>query len=151
MAPRTAHAIVHLVWETEGRRNLVGADHEEIVYEAVRGAVGDLGLPCLAVGAAWNHVHTLVGGDPSIAFVDVVELCKRRARHRWSDGAHRSDGDVDELVWADGYASCGVRAEEIPRVSRYLDLQKTHHEAGDLWARFERGIPRDDAEIPRSA
>jgi REP element-mobilizing transposase RayT len=138
MADASVNLLVHIAWSTRERRPQLTPDHDGELTDLLRRTADQLGVEIIAVGAAWDHVHLLVGWSLALPMGPAVETLKRRAR-------------VDSVRWADGYASCGVRAEEIPRVSRYLDLQKTHHEAGDLWARFERGIPRDDAEIPRSA
>lgn len=151
MAGRNIDMLVHLVWETERRRNVIAAELEQTLHDAVRDALDDIGLDPLAVGSAWDHVHALVGWDTSVAFVDAVDECKRRARLRWSAERHAREGTAEELAWEDGYASTGVQPDELLDVTRYIDLQRELHGEGRMWPRFERGGRDRDAQTVRTA
>jgi len=131
MADASVDLLVHIAWSTRERRPQLTPDHDGELTDLLRRTADQLGVEIIAVGAAWDHVHLLVGWSLALPMGPAVETLKRRTR-------------VDSVRWADGYASTSVLQTELTRVERYIDLQRTVHGTGFLWPRFEHHLRRDD-------
>jgi len=67
MAQTLTRILVHLVFSTKDRRNLITAAFEPELHAYMSGICRNLESPSLAIGGIENHVHLLVSLSKNIA------------------------------------------------------------------------------------
>ena len=92
-----------------------------------------------------DHIHILVGMNPSSSISDLVRDIKRSSSHFINENK-LTDG---HFQWQDGYGSFSYGKSQIPMIFNYINNQKLHHktrkfreEYSGLLKRFE--IPFDE-------
>src|SRR2546421_425934 len=68
----------HVVWRTKYRRSVLSPEIGERLTEIMRGAVDEWGGELHAIETQPDHVHVVVGCDPSFGITKLVRLMKGR-------------------------------------------------------------------------
>jgi len=71
----------HVVWCVKYRRPLLTEDIGERLKEIVAGVIADTGAELHEIETMPDHVHVLVGCDPSFGITRLVRLMKGRTSH----------------------------------------------------------------------
>lgn len=123
MAHTFSQILLHLVFSTSGRRNLIVEDLRPRLYEYMAGvARGEFGSSYRLGGTA-NHVHALIGLRPSVAVAEAVGKFKSLA----TGWIHRTIPAADTFAWQGGYAAFSVSPSRSAEVIAYIDNQAAHH------------------------
>lgn len=76
MAQTLVRLLVHLIFSTKERANLIRPDVESELYAYLAGIANNLDSPCLAVNGTSGHVHMLVSQSKTLALAKFVEEVK---------------------------------------------------------------------------
>ena len=74
--------LMHLVWSTKDRVDLIPADHENDLYAYFGGICRGLDCVLMSAGGTANHVHLLVSQAKTISLSDLL-LNLNRDSSRW--------------------------------------------------------------------
>ena len=124
---------IHLIWRTRFNKPILGGDLELFVHRRMREIGEELKLNPLAVGSAWNHIHSYFRWHPSVAVSDAVRLMKSQTATEWN-----KEYGSDQLRWQIGYGAVSTRTSDVATVQQYVDDQKSHHQHDKIWDAFER-------------
>jgi REP element-mobilizing transposase RayT len=124
VAQTLVRILVHLIFSTKDRTNLIQPDVESELHAYLAGIANNLASPCFAVNGTTNHVHMLVSQSKNLALARLVEEVKKGSS-KWiktKGAAFRG------FYWQDGYAAFSVSESKKAEVERYIAVQKKHHQ-----------------------
>ena len=77
MAQTLVNLLVHVIFSTKERRQLIKTEIEPVLYAYMAGTLKNLNSPCLAIGGTSNHLHLLTALSKKSAMSDVVAEVKK--------------------------------------------------------------------------
>jgi len=124
MSQTLVSLLVHLVFSTKNRADLITPDIETDLFAYISGILANHESRCLAAGGTTNHVHLLVSLSKNIALSATVgELKKSSSKWMKTKGAQ-----FRNFGWQDGYAAFSVSQSNVAALKRYIARQKEHHQ-----------------------
>lgn len=120
MAHKYPNILIHLVFSTKNRRDLIPNELRLALWKYLAGIGRNLKIPVLAVGGTANHVHVLIALPPDVSAAKAVQVLKANSS-RWI-GEHQID-----FAWQEGYGAFSVSASHLPVVVKYIQNQPQHH------------------------
>ena len=145
MAHKFANILVHVVFSTKERRNLIPPELENKLWRYIDGIGANCRIPVLAVGGMPNHVHILIALPSDIPVAKAVQTFKANSS-RWI-GEHNIN-----FAWQEGYGAFSVSASNRGAVKDYIKRQPEHHAnrayEDELIALLQKsGVAYDLAEV----
>jgi REP element-mobilizing transposase RayT len=123
MAHTFSQILLHVVFSTSGRRNLIAEAFRPRLYEYMGGvARNEFGAP-YRIGGTANHVHALIGLRTNVSVADAVAKLKSHS----SGWLHKTFPTAADFAWQGGYAAFSVSTSKRPEVIEYIDNQMVHH------------------------
>jgi REP element-mobilizing transposase RayT len=115
--------LVHAVFSTKNRRDLIFPEVEAKLYAYIGGICRNCESPLLAIGGTGNHVHLLFVLSKNVALSHLIMTIKKDSS-KWmkTQGAAHVD-----FHWQDGYGAFSVAASQRGDVIEYMRNQKEHH------------------------
>ena len=114
--------LVHCVFSTKLRRNLIAPEIQPDLWAFLGGIARKNGFKALIVGGAENHVHILLSLPATMALAKAVQLVKGALSH-WMNEKHMHD-----FAWQEGYGAFSVSVSNTPTVAKYIRNQEQHHQ-----------------------
>ena len=123
MAQTLVSLLVHLVFSTKNREEIIRPETEADLYPYMCGIVAKYESPCLAINGMPDHVHMLISMSKNIALADLLEELKKDSS-KWI----KTQGSFyKHFHWQGGYAGFSVSRSRVEAVKRYIATQKEHH------------------------
>ena len=123
MSQTLVSLLVHLVFSTKNRADLIAPEIETDLFAYMSATLKNRGSPCLAINGTTNHVHLLLSLSKNDALSVVVrELKKSSSKWIKSRGVEFKD-----FVWQDGYGAFSVGQSNVAALKLYIARQKEHH------------------------
>jgi len=112
--------LVHIVFSTKNRADLILPDAEGALYSYISGIVEGNKARLIIGNGTTNHSHFLV----SLGKNDVSALIgdMKRDSSFWA----KKNG-IPNLYWQNGYGAFSIGQSQVPAVTRYIANQKIHH------------------------
>ncbi len=123
MAQTLTRILIHVVFSTKERRNLITPAVEPEMHAYLGGICRKLKSPALTVGGTENHVHLLISLSKNIACRDLMMVLKRDSS-KWikTQGAAFAG-----FHWQDGYGAFSLGESQVGAVTDYIQGQKERH------------------------
>jgi len=144
MAQTLTRILVHAVFSTKNRRNLITPEVEGEMHAYLGGICRNRESPALAIGGTENHVHLLISLSKNIALSNLMMTLKKD-----SSAWIKTKGDgFSDFHWQEGYGAFSVSESQREAVTSYIHRQKQRHETqsfeGELVAIAQRyGVSYD--------
>lgn len=123
MAQTLTRLLVHVVFSTKDRRNLIVPAIEPELHAYVGGICRNHESPALAIGGTENHVHLLISLSKNIALSDLMMTLKKDSS-KWV----KTNGDaLQGFYWQDGYGAFSIGESQVGAVTGYIHGQKEEH------------------------
>ncbi len=121
--------LVHVVFSTKDRIDLIPPDLETELYKYFHGAIENLGAKLIIGNGTPNHVHLLI----SLGKADISDLIGaiKRSTSAWM----KRKGQI-KFYWQRGYGAFSIGQSQIGDVRKYIADQKTHHGVQDFKDEF---------------
>jgi len=150
MAQTPVSLLVHLVFSTKHRADLITPEVEADLYAYMAATLKNHDARCLAAGGTPNHVHLLVSLSKNSALAAVVAELKKSSS-KWIKTKGQGFRDFG---WQDGYGAFSIGQSNVAALVRYIARQKEHHRArtfeSELVALSERyGVAYDETYLWR--
>ena len=123
--------LVHIVFSTKNRANLIEPDFESELYSYIHGLIQNKGGKLITGNGTTNHSHLLV----SLGRNDVGELVGDVKR---STSVWMKKKGISNLYWQNGYGAFSIGQSQVGKVSEYIRDQKEHHQAQTYEDEFSR-------------
>ena len=145
MAHQYPNVLIHLVFSTKERRDLIPVELQPKLWHYLTGIGKNTGVPVLASGGTTNHAHVLIALPSDVAVARAVQVLKANSS-RWM-GEHQID-----FSWQEGYGAFSVSASNAEAVKEYIEQQPAHHAKRDYEEEFlallkKSGVAFDPAEV----
>ena len=112
--------LVHCVFSTKGRADLILPDTQAQLYAYLFGTARNLGIEIMAIGGTANHIHILMALPPKQPLSYVVRDLKANSS-RWMRERGLS------FSWQEGFGAFSVSPSQSPTVKKYIRNQAEHH------------------------
>ncbi len=126
--------LVHIVFSTKDRLDLIAPELEDGLYGYIHGIVENNGAKLIVANGTANHSHFLV----SLGRNNISELIGdiKRDSSLWV----KQQG-CKKFYWQRGYGAFSIGQSQVPKVSEYIRNQKEHHDIQSYEDEF-RGLCR---------
>lgn len=135
--------LVHLVYGTKNRRNLIDPAIRPKLHAYQAGIFNDPGFPALRIGGMPDHVHALFVLSPNCALKQVVEDVKKSSS-KW---IKTMGAEYWDFYWQSGYGAFSVSQSQVDRVCRYIENQEQHHQRLDFRDEYIQFLSRHQIEF----
>ena len=123
MAQTLTRLLVHVVFSTKQRHNLIHPAIESDLHAYFGGICRNLASPALAIGGTKNHVHLLISLSKNMALSDFTMALKKDAS-KWI----KTKGDAfADFHWQDGYGAFSIGESQVGALTDYIHGQKERH------------------------
>lgn len=122
----------HIVFGTKGGIPALHKTRRGDLFRYLWGVIQTRGSQVYQAGGVDDHIHLLIGLNPSVALADLVMEMKSTSSHwirRWRVFPEFED-------WQDGYGAFSVAAEARPSLMRHIEYQEQHHAQTDFVSEF---------------
>jgi putative transposase len=113
--------LVHCVFSTKNRRNLIKPEIQSDLWAFVGGIANKNGLKTLIVGGTENHVHVLLSLPATMPLAKAMQLIKGASSHWMNDNHARN------FAWQEGYGAFTVGISQKADTIAYIRSQPEHH------------------------
>jgi len=121
--------LVHCVFTTKGRADLISAVLEERLHGYMFGTAKNLGIEILALGGTANHVHILMALPPAQALSYAMRDLKANSSRWMSEHG-------PPFAWQEGFGAFSVSPSQAAVVKRYVRNQAEHHKKRNFEEEF---------------
>lgn len=130
MAHRYPNILIHCVFSTKERRDLIPREMLPTLAKYFAGIGRNHGISVLAAGGTSNHSHLLIVLPPDIPIAKAVQVLKANSS-RWV----RQHG-ID-FSWQEGYGAFSVSASNKETITQCIEHQAEHHRTRSYESEFE--------------
>ncbi len=120
MAHKFPNVLIHYVFSTRERRDLIPGDLQPGLWKYLGGVGKSHDIPVLTSGGLANHAHVLIALPTDVTVAKAVQVLKANSS-RWI-----SEHGID-FAWQEGYGAFSVSASNLQSVRDYIDHQPEHH------------------------
>lgn len=113
--------LVHCVFSTKQRRNMISPEIQSDLWSFLGGIARKNKCKALMVGGIENHVHILLSLPADIALAKSMQLIKG-ASSRWMNETHAKD-----FAWQEGYGAFTLGISQKANTIAYIESQAEHH------------------------
>jgi putative transposase len=125
MKPGTFTQIyVQLVFAVQNREAVLTREIQKRVFEYMSGIITNMKHKSIIVNGISNHVHILLGLNPSISVSETVHDIKRNS----SLFINKEKLCIGRFSWQEGYGGFSYSRSHIPDIYNYIENQKSHHQ-----------------------
>jgi REP-associated tyrosine transposase len=124
---------IHFVWATWDRLPLIDPNLERRLYRLLADQAQDQGCKVLALNGMPDHVHLVVQIPATAAMADLIKQIKG-ASSRFVNEVVRPEAI---FKWQGSYGAFSVSRWDLERIVGYVQGQKEHHRAGELFPEWE--------------
>ncbi len=148
MAHSYSSCLIHDIWSTKERRNLISAELQPRLWSYLGGIAKQNEMTTLAVGGTENHVHMLVSLPGTLSISKAAQLFKGGSS-KW---IHDTFPVHEEFAWQEGYDAFSIGVAGLPNTVAYIEAQAAHHRTKSFEDEFvsflqRHGLDYDDRYI----
>jgi len=114
---------VQIVFAVSRRENLLTDSIRSRIFEYISGIVTSLKHKSIIVNGYNDHVHILLGLNPSVSVSDTVHDIKRGS----SLFINQNKLVAGRFCWQEGYGAFSYSKSHISNVYKYIENQEEHH------------------------
>ncbi len=109
--------LVHCVFSTKNRRNLIPPEVQTDLWSFVGGIARKNGFKALIAGGTENHIHILLSLPATMALAKAMQLIKGASSH-WMNAKHARN-----FAWQEGYGAFTVGISQKADTIAYIRSQ----------------------------
>ena len=123
MANTYTQLLTHLVFAVKGRENMIHESIRTRIEKYICGFINNRKSKPLAIYCMPDHVHILIGQNPSIAISDLVMEIKTGTTHF----INNEKLIKHKFSWQEGYGAFSYSKSQLDDVVKYIQNQPLHH------------------------
>ena len=140
MAHTYVSELIHCVFSTKDRRNLIPAEIQPQLWSFLGGIARKNGFKALTVGGTENHVHILLSLPATMPLAKAMQLVKGASSH-WMNEKFKT-----EFAWQEGYGAFTVGVSQKSDTIAYIQKQAEHHRKRNFEEEFLAFLKKNDVE-----
>jgi REP element-mobilizing transposase RayT len=123
---------VHLIFAVKYREAALNNDTRMRVFSYISGIITTLKHKSIIVNGMSDHIHILIGLNPSVSISNTVHDIKRSSslfmnKERLCKG---------KFAWQEGYGSFTYSRPQIEQVYQYIKNQEIHHRKSNFKSEY---------------
>lgn len=115
--------LVHVVFSTKNRANLIAPEIESELFGYLHGIIENNKSKLILANGTTNHVHLLVSLGKTVDVSELVGDIKRDSS-KW---LKTKGANFRGFHWQEGYGAFSVGQSQVADVMKYIANQKQHH------------------------
>jgi len=115
--------LVHIVFSTKNRVDLIAPEIENDLFGYIHGIVENNGSKLIIANGTANHVHLPVSLGKKTDIPELIGDIKRDS----SSWIKTKDKEFANFYWQKGYGAFSIGQSQIETVANYIENQKDHH------------------------
>lgn len=123
---------VHLVFAVKNHDAALTRNIRKRVFEYMSGIITAMNHKSIIVNGVSDHVHILIGLNPSISISDTVHAIKRSS----SLFINKERLCIGKFGWQEGYGGFTYSRSQLENVYNYIHNQEKHHEKSTFKAEY---------------
>jgi putative transposase len=123
MANTYTQLLTQLVFAVQGRENMLDQSIRERIEKYMCGCINNLKSKPLAIYCMPDHVHILIGQDPSVSLSKLVQEIKTSTTHFINNERLIKH----KFSWQEGYGAFSYSKSQLDVVVKYILNQPLHH------------------------
>jgi REP element-mobilizing transposase RayT len=148
MSQSLANIVVHLVFSTKCRRQLLRDEERSQLHAYITGILKNHDSPLIEINSVRDHIHILFVHSKNHAPAKVVEQVKT-ASLAWIKTINAWYSD---FAWQSGYGGFSVSPVHLEPVQEYIRNPAKHHHQEDFQTEYRRfceknGKPLDERYV----
>ena len=124
--------LVHIVFSTKNRADLISPEIETGLYAYIHGIVENNGSKLIIANGTTNHIHLLVSLGKKIVLPELIGDIKRDS----SSWIKKQNASFSNFYWQKGYGAFSIGQSQVITVINYIKKQKEHHRQQDFKTEF---------------
>jgi putative transposase len=140
MAHTYVSELIHCVFSTKQRRNLIPAEIQPQLWSFLGGIARKNGFKALMVGGTENHVHILLSRPATMPLAKAMQLVKGASSH-WMNVTFKT-----EFAWQEGYGAFTLGVSQKTDTIAYIQNQAEHHRRRDFKEEFLAFLKKNGVE-----
>jgi putative transposase len=133
--------LVHVVFSTKNRRDLITPEIENKLYAYISGIVENNGSKLILANGTANHIHLLISLGRTTDISKLIGDIKR-ASSVWA----KENGGPRDFYWQEGYGAFSIGQSHVLEVMKYIWRQKLHHAKKDFKSEFRDLLAKYEVE-----
>ena len=139
MSQSLANIIVHLVFSTKHRHQLLRDEERGQLHAYIAGVLNNHDSPLIEINSVRDHIHILFAQSKNHAPARIVEQVKTA-----SSGWIKTLGTwYGSFAWQTGYGEFSVSPIQVEAVREYIRHQEEHHRQEDFQTEYRRFCERN--------
>jgi putative transposase len=139
MSQSLANIVVHLVFSTKLRRQLLRDEERGQLHAYITGVLKNHDSPLIEINSVRDHVHILFAQSKNHAPAKIVEQVKVAS----SGWIKTLDLCYSDFAWQNGYGEFSVSPIHVEAAREYLRAQAEHHKREDFQTEYRRFCERN--------
>lgn len=123
MSQTLTRVLLHTVFSTKGRANLILPEVEDELHAYIGGIARNHKCPVLAAGGTANHLHLLLVLSTTCTIADLMMHIKKDSS-KW---IKTKGAEFEGFAWQEGYGAFSVGESGREATIRYIRRQHQHH------------------------
>lgn len=133
--------LIHVVFSTKNRANLIMPAVESELFAYIHGIVENNKSKLIIANGTMNHIHLLISFGRTLGISELIGDIKRGSSV-WI----KTQGDFRNFYWQEGYGAFSIGQSQVQDVVEYIQDQKEHHAGSDFKAEFRRLLTKYQVE-----
>ena len=134
---------VQLVFAVQNREAVLNRKIQPRIFEYISGIITNLKHKSIIINGTSNHVHILLGLNPSISVSDTVHDIKRSS----SLFINSEKLCLGRFSWQEGYGGFTYSRSQIQDVYKYIENQEEHHKKRTFQEEYMAILNENDVEF----
>ncbi|MCD9186804.1 MAG: IS200/IS605 family transposase [Pyrinomonadaceae bacterium] len=134
--------LIHIVFSTKNRADLITSDIEDSLYAYIGGIIKNNNSKLIAAGGTANHIHLLVSIGKKTDVPDLIGDIKRDS----SSWVKKQDTKFANFYWQKGYGAFSIGQSQVLMVVNYIKKQKEHHHKQSFEEEFRALLKKYELE-----
>ncbi|HEX2974350.1 MAG TPA: IS200/IS605 family transposase [Bacteroidales bacterium] len=123
MADSYTKIYLQIVFSPFGRENTIPMKHKEELHKYATGIIQKRGHKLLAINSMKDHIHILIGYNPSQLLPDLIRDIKANT----SKFINEKNWIPGKFKWQEGYGCFSYSYRESDSMIKYVMNQELHH------------------------
>ena len=132
--------LIHCVFSTKQRHNLIEPDVQPLLWAFLGGIASKNGFKALIVGGTENHVHILLSLPATLPLAKAMQLIKGPSSH-WMNETHTKG-----FAWQEGYGAFTLGISQRSDTIAYIRSQAEHHRKRSFEEEFVAFLKKNGVE-----
>jgi putative transposase len=133
----------HLVFAVKRREAVLNIDIRKRVFEYMSGIITAMNHKSIIVNGVSDHVHILIGLNPSISISDTVHDIKRSS----SLLINKENLCRGKFAWQEGYGGFTYSRSQLQNVYNYIQNQEEHHKKSTFKAEYVQFLKKYEIDF----